>query len=1110
MTTPGSTVVQASFAQERLWFLNRFEPGSAFYNVPAASRLRGPVDLAALRRTLDEIVRRHEALRTTIAEREGQPVQVIAPALALPFPVVERRDLPPAEREREAARLAAEEAQLPFDLERGPLLRCTLVRFAADDALLLVTLHHIVSDAWSLGIFFGEISALYEGFARRRPVELPELPVQYADFAQWQREWLRGEVLERFLAFWRGQLAGAPAVLELPTDHPRPEVQTFRGALTHFALPAALAGALSALGQRLGATLFMTLLAVYAALLERYTGQRDIVIGSPIANRNRAEIEGVIGFFVNTLVVRVELAAEASFVELVERVADGTLAGYDHQDLPFEKLVAELQPQRDLGRNPLFQVMFSLQNTPTLAANMVSADPRMAEVGTGTAKFDLALLMGESAGTVTGAAEYNTDLFDAVTIERLVEHFLNLLGSAAADPGRRLSELEISSGAERQQLLALARGAAAPFPRAACLHHLFEEQAARTPAAVAASFAGAALTYRELDARANRLARRLRALGLGPGSCAGIALERSPTMLVGILGVLKAGAACVPLDPAYPAPRIAFMLADSRAAVVLSEERIAERLPASAARVLLLGSEAAGPQEGAGALDGDGEDGSAEALGLPGGATADDLLYVIYTSGSTGQPKGVAMGHRALVNLVWWQNRRSRLPPGACTLQFTSLSFDVSFQEIFSTLSTGGRLALASEETRKDPVELLRRLAEERVERLFLAPVALQQLAETALRSALVPDALREVVAAGEQLKISAEISGFLDRLEGAVLDNQYGPSESHIVSGFVLHGPAAAWPALPPIGRAIANASIHLLDAELRPVPAGVPGELYIGGEALARGYLDRPDLTAERFVPDCCGGEPGARLYRSGDLGRLLPGPQGDIQFLGRRDHQVKIRGFRIELAEVEIHLKRHPAVRAAAVAAREGGPAGRRLVAYLVGGAGEPPGAGEAPSASHLRSFLLRELPEHMVPSAFVWLAAMPLLPSGKVDRRALPPPGQERPELKPAFVAPRTPLEAQLSEIWQEVLRVERVGMEDNFFDLGGHSLLATQVASRVRDRFAVEIPLRRLFEAPTVAGLAVSLVESRADEERLDDIDALLAELEGLSDDDARAIISRTA
>jgi amino acid adenylation domain-containing protein len=1091
--SPERDVFPVSFAQERLWFLDRLEPGSAFYNVPAASRLRGAVDVDALRFSLSEIVRRHEALRTTFTtDGNGEPVQVIHPPAPLDLRVVDRRQVPAAHREAEAERLADEEAQRPFDLERGPLIRCSLVHLAERDHLLLITLHHIVSDAWSLGVLFRELSVLYRARGERRASPLPELPIQYADFAAWQRGWLRGEALAAFLDWWRPRLAGAPAVLDLPTDRPRPPVQTFRGALLPLPFPPALHAGLAALGQGRGATLFMTLLAAWCALLHRYAGEEDLVVGSPIANRNRAEIERLIGFFVNTLVLRNDLSGDPPFAELLDRVAERTLDAYDHQDLPFEKLVAELRPERNLGHNPLFQVMFSLQNASALAQGMAQGaggpgEPGAREAGTGTSKFDLALLTAEGEGLLRGGLEYNTDLFERVTIERMLGHFRALLDGAVRDPGTRLSDLPLLASGEGSQLLAEEDAADTPDNPDACVHGLVMAQAARTPQAVAALFRGEPLTYGALAARARRLAVRLRAAGVGPSVPVGLCAGRSLGMLAGVLAILEAGGACLPLDPEYPADRLALMLEDAAAPVLLTQTALAGRLPAGRARVLLLDHEEEGD---------DGGGGVEEPGASPVPPTPDDLAYVIYTSGSTGRPKGVAMPHRPLVNLIDWQRRTSGLAPGARTLQLASLSFDVSFQEIFSTWCAGGTLVAVPEETRRDVPRLLRLLARERVERLFLPPVALQQLAEG--EGAAELPALREIITAGEQLAITPAVASFLARLEGCRLRNQYGPSETHVVTEHALAGSPEDWPALPPIGRPIAGARARLLDRHLRPVPAGVPGELYLGGVALARGYLGRPDLTAERFLPDPEGGAPGARLYRTGDVARLRP--DGVLQFLGRADHQVKIRGFRVELAEVEAALERAPGVRRAVVAARQdvaGAP--RRLVAYLLV-------ADPAPELAVLRVFLRQALPEHMLPSAYVTLDALPLTASGKVNRRALPPPDDARPDVGSAFVAPRTDLEEDLARIWRGVLRVDRVGVTDDFFDLGGHSLLATQVLSRVRDAFGVEVPLRRMFEAPTIADLAAAIVSRRVEENDEDDIARLLAELEGISDSEAQEML----
>ncbi|MBV9124651.1 MAG: amino acid adenylation domain-containing protein, partial [Planctomycetes bacterium] len=1045
-----------SFAQQRLWFLDQLEPGHPFYNIPAALRLTGALDVTALERSLAEIVRRHEVLRTTFAVEDGRPVQAIAPELTLSLPVVDLSGLPAAECESEVRRLAWEEAQRPFDLTRGPLERVTLLRLGDREHVLLLTLHHIVADGWSIGICLRELAALYTAFTSGRPSPLPELPIQYADFARWQRQWLQGDILDNQLAYWKERLAGVPA-LELPTDRPRPAVQTFRGATCSWMLSDKFSRRLQGLSRREGATLYMVLLAAFQALLHRYTGQDDIAVGSPIANRTRAETEGLIGFFVNTLVLRTDLSGNPSFRELLARVREAALGAFAHQDLPFERLVEELQPRRDLSRSPLFQVLFTLQNTPLPQLELPGLKPSLLEVPVETAKFDLSLTLAETGQGLCASLEYNTDLFEAATIRRLLGHWQTLLEDAVADPEKRLSELPLLTEPERHQLLVEWTDTRAAYPQDQYLPRLFEDQAERTPEAVAVAFEGERLTYAELNARANRLAHHLRTLGVGPDVLVGIGMERSVEMVVGLLAVLKAGGAYVPLDPTYPQERLAFMLQDTQARVLLTQERLAGKLPAHAARVICLdpGWETFLPPV----------DANPAAR-----ITPDHLAYVIYTSGSTGQPKGVAMPHRPLVNLIAWQLAHSSAGLRTRTLQFTTLSFDVAFQEIFATWCSGGTLVLVREEARRDLDGLPSLLEEQEIHRLFLPFVALQQLAAACCVQGRFPRCLKEVITAGEQLQITPAIARMFGELPGCTLHNHYGPTESHVVAAFRLSGPPAEWPPLPPIGRPIANSQVYLLDRWLQPVPVGFPGELYIGGTCLARGYLNRPELTDERFVPYPFRDRPGARLYRTGDLARWLP--TGELVYLGRTDFQVKVRGFRVEPGEIENVLAQHPAVREAVVLAREDVPGDRRLVAYVT--ARQEP----ALSLKELRGRLLEQLPGYMVPSAFVVLDALPLTPSGKVDRRALPAPERNRPALDREWLAPRTPVEEVLAGLWAEVLGLERVGAQDNFFELGGHSLLATQVVSRLRAAFQVELPLRFLFEAPTVAALAERIEAAR--------------------------------
>ncbi|HEX8273583.1 MAG TPA: non-ribosomal peptide synthase/polyketide synthase, partial [Longimicrobiaceae bacterium] len=1046
-----------SFAQERLWFIDRLEPGSAVYNVPVAWRVGGALDRAALERALGEVVRRHEALRTTFPERDGAPVQTVAPFGGFALPVHDLAALPGAEREAQVRLRVAEEAARPFDLAAGPLFRAALLRLDAEDHVLLLCMHHILSDQWSMEVLRRELSALYAAYREGGESPLPEPAVQYPDYAVWQREQLSGEVLDRHLAYWKERLAGAPELLELPTDHPRPAVRSYRGAHEATTLSGELLARLEARGRSEGATLYMVLLGAFQLLLGRYAGSEDVVVGSPVSGRTRRETEELIGLFLNTLVLRTDLSGDPSFRATLRRVREATLGAFEHQEIPFERLVTELQPERSLSHSPLFQVMFVLQEVERSPGAAGSLELRSLAVGSsGTSKFDLTLFTARHAGGLTATLEYDTELFERGTIRRMLGHLERVLEQVAAKADVRLSELELLGEAERRQVVAEWNATDAAYPRERCVHELFEAQAERTPDAVALRHAGGSLTYGELEERADRLARRLRRLGVGPDARVGLCLERGPELMVGLLGILKAGGAYVPLDPAYPGERLAYMLEDSAARVLLTQRSLAGRLPEFGGETVV--------------LDGAGDGGALAHSRTPAPSHApspDNLAYVIYTSGSTGRPKGVAMPHRPLVNLLAWQERAGLAPAGAATLQFASISFDVSFQEIFATWGAGGTLVLTSEDTRSDLPRLARLLEAERIERLFLPFVALQHLAEAAGELGIAPASLREVITAGEQLRVTEPIRRWLARMPGCALVNQYGPSETHVVSARVLEGEPAGWPLLPSIGAPVANTRLYVVGPHLEPAPIGVPGELLLGGDALARGYLGRPGLTAERFVPDPFGG-PGGRLYRTGDRARWLPG--GEVEYLGRTDEQVKVRGFRIEPGEVEAALSDHPGVREALVVAREDAPGDRRLVAYVVAGGS----AGVAPA--ELKAHLKGRLPEYMVPSAVVVLERLPLTPSGKVARRALPAPDFAPAEAR--HVAPRTPTEEVLAGIWAETLRLETVGVETSFFELGGHSLLATRVVSRIRELFGVELPLRALFEGPTVAELAARVEEIR--------------------------------
>ena len=1044
----GEKAAPLSFAQQQLWFLNRLEPEDPLYNVLYAIRLRGQLEATVLERCWQEIVRRHEILRTTFQSEGNGPVQVTGREAGLVLQRTDLQGVPADRRLAEAHRLAAEEARKPLDLETGPLLRVRLMRLAGDDHLLVVALHHIVFDNYSEGVLSGELSQLYEVFRAGGDSPLPALPLQYADYSRSQRErWSAGE-LNQALEYWKQKLAGQPETLELPADWPEPPVRTPRGEVAGAWLDAQTSGMLRGLGQTTGAGLPATLLAAFKAFLCRYTGQTDLTVGVPVDERHPAETQRLIGFFVNTLPMRDDVSGNPTFRGLIARVARTMNEALANAGPPFEKLVEVLQPERVLSRNPLFRVMFAHQPAPFASLRLPGLEVEVEEFFSATSKFDLTLFVIESAAGLQLRIEYSTDLFEAATIRRWLGHFQCLLADAAARPDARLSELQLLGTAERHELVTRWNETRAEYPADACVHQLVETQVERTPDDVAAVSGPDQLTYRKLDAQAGQLAACLRALGVGPDVCVGLCVERSLDMLVGVLGILKAGGCYVPLDPDYPVERLAGMLKDSGAKVLLTQRKLAAQLPRTGATVVYLDEPLPVPPAGAAATS------------AP--VTPDHLAYVIYTSGSTGQPKGVAMTHRALVNLITWQLKESKAGRRSRTAQFTSLSFDVSFQEIFSTWCSGGTLVLVAQSVRRDPRALWKLLADARVERLFLPFVALQQLAEVAGESDVTPRHLREVITAGEQLQTTTKIVAMFEKLPGCTLHNHYGPTESHVVTAHTLQGPPRSWPTLPPIGRPISNTRIHVLDALQQPTPIGVPGELHIGGVCLARGYLNQPDLSARKFIPDPLGGEAGAKLYRTGDLARYLP--DGNIEFLGRLDDQLKLRGFRVEPGEIEDALRQHAQVRDGVVVARGISPGDKRLVAYLTFR------GSQVPAPAELREHLRKRLPDYMVPSSFVTLARLPLTPSGKVNRRALAEAGGEHPEAPEKFTPPRTPVEQTLAAIWGEVLKRKNVGIHDNFFDLGGHSLLAMQVIDQV-SQAGLGLSLNQLFEYQTIAELA---------------------------------------
>ena len=1095
-----------SFAQERMWFLYRLAPQDVSYLVPGVLRLEGPLDREALARALDGVVQRHEVLRTRFAMVDGSPAAVVDDGFRLELPLVDLAARPEAEREPALAEAVTAEARRPIDLSAEVPIRVKLFALDASSHALLLVMHHIATDGWSVEVLQRELAALYEAFQAGQPSPLPALPVQYADYAAWQRRWLTGEVLERQISYWKAHLAGAPAALELPTDRPRPPMMSHRGARQPFELTPELHGALAALARREGATLFMVMMAAYEVLLYRYTGQRDVVVGTPIAGRTRAETENLIGCFVNMLAVRVQLEDELSFRALLARAREACLGAYAHQDLPIERLVEELNPVRDLSRTPVFQVGLEMAQTAAQesapaggAGGAGGLRGRGVAADSGTAKYDLTLAFSETPRGLAGSLEYITDLHDAATVERMVTHLRVLLEGVVADPDRRVSELPLLPAAERDQLLVAWNRTAVEYPRDATADALFEAQVDRTPDAVALAFEDQRITYRELDRRANQLARHLARRGVGAGALVGIAVQRSPALVVAMLGVMKAGCGWLPLDSAYPRDRLAFMMQDARVAVLLADESALAPLLEAPALVVR--------------LDADAVDLARESDERPARVgKSEDVAYVIYTSGSTGRPKGVVVEHRGLGNLAAAQARGFGVTPSSRVLQFASSNFDASVSEVLVTLLAGATLVLATQEALLPGPELLRTLTEHAVTVATLPPSAL-----AALPHAELP-ALRTIIVAGEPC--SEELVARW--APGRRFVNAYGPTEASVCATMANLDPSGGRPT---IGRPIDNVRVYLLDAQQQPVPIGVPGELYLGGVGLARGYLNQPELTAARFVTCPLPEEPGERLYRTGDLCRYRP--DGNLDFLGRIDEQVKVRGYRIEPGEIEALLTHHPDVRDAVVIAREDAPGDRRLVAYVVERAPSEPGPELWPSVaelvvydealdhamthderrnrsyrvaidrlvrdvgtgrdaipirderrglstSELRRYLGESLPGYMVPSAFVQLPALPLSPNGKVDRKALPAP--EMSAVERERVAPRGLVEEAVCGIFGEVLRLDaaHLGVHDGFFALGGHSLLATQVVSRIRATLGVELAVRVLFEAPSPAELGARI------------------------------------
>ncbi|MEG3875944.1 amino acid adenylation domain-containing protein [Microcoleus sp. herbarium7] len=1035
-----SNRIPLSFSQQRLWFIDRLYQGSSFYNIPTAIHLKGMLDVTALKQSLNEIMKRHEAWRTSFVIIDRQPFQAIASESTWELPIVNLEHLSGKNWDAEVQKIAIEEAKKPFNLSQAPLVRATLLRLSETEHIFLLTMHHIVSDGWSISVFAGEFAALYAAFSTGQSPSLQELPIQYADFAIWQRDRLQGEILATQLNYWKQQLGGDLPVLQLPVDRSRPTITTFNGAKQYFTFSKTLTEALSKLSQQEEVTLFMTLLAAFNTLLYRHSEQEDILIGSSIANRNQAELEGILGLFVNTLVMRNDLSGDPSFRTLLSRVRGVTLDAYAHQDLPFEKLVEELQPDRDLSRNPLFQVMFVLQNTPNSDREMAGLTLRSLEFDSGTSQFDIFLSIGDSKEGLTGFFEYSTDLFDAATITGLIDNFQTLLGSIVANPDRPISELPILTAKQREQLLLEWNNTRTTYPQDASLHQLFERQVEHFPDSLALIERSEKVTYGQLNQKVNQLAHYLQKLGVTTETLVGICLDRSVEMIVGILAILKAGGAYIPLDPNYPVDRLSFMVSDSQVSLVISHSSLIDRFQ----QIQVI------------CLDNDWEMIDRESQENPATTSrSDNLAYVIYTSGSTGTPKGVLGTHRGTVNGLHWLWKTYPFEREEICCQKTAISFVDSVWEIFAPLLQGIPIFIIPDPIVKDTKLFLETLDRHHVTRVILVPSLLRLILDTYGNLTKKLSKLKLWITSGEALPLDLARS-FQKLLPSAKLINLYGSSE---VSANATYYDTSLLPEKAtsvPIGHPIDNTQVYIFDRHLQPTTVGVCGELYIGGDGLAKGYLNRPELTEERFILT-----PNSKLYKTGDLARYLH--DGNLEYLGRRDEQVKIRGFRVELAEIESAILQHPDIRESVVIIRDDTQGDKHLIAYIV--------TNEPDLVPQISSYLQEQLPDYMIPSAFVVLDAIPLTPNGKVDKRSLPTDNLIRSNSTKSFVSPRNISELGLVKIWENLLAINSIGITDNFFELGGHSFLAVRLMAQIYERFGQNLPLSILFENPTIEKLA---------------------------------------
>lgn len=1038
--------------QEGLWFLSVMEAAGVAYSVPLVYRLRGDLRIEQLLRSLNYIILRHQILRTNFQQLDGQVVQVVSPQREIDLPVVDVSDRLADERELHITRLILEDVNAPFDLSDGPLLRGLLFRENEKSYVLYLNFHHIILDEWSLEKLILELELDYQAGVTGQSADLPQLPVQYKDFASWTRRLLDSGVYVDQLKFWKEKLKEADYFLSLPTDKPRPDALTFRGTTVKRGISVGLCDAINKHCQEQGVTSFVFFLSVYVILLSKYSRRSDILVGTPVANRAYFDVQNLIGYFLNTLVIRTDVGESLLFSELLQLVKRAFLEAMENQDLPFEQLVKELNPEREPGLHPLFQVMFVLQNYSAFKLELPDVQTELLSLDFGWSKFDLTLFVMEKIDGFEIKAEYRTDIFDQRTILRLLEHYVTLLTEAVENPRLEIRDFSMLAENEKATLRAW-NNTRHSYPPVAGIHQLVESQVVKTPQAIAVEFAGQQMTYHELNRRANQLAAFLIQQGIGDNDIVGICLDRSMELMVSLLGVVKAGGGILPLDPHYPSKRLEMICQDAQVSLILAHSDLVPRLKSVVNGFPILNYETQqlssfeehNPQ-------------------LP--VDPENLLYVLYTSGSTGQPKGVMMPHRPLINLVNWQNSLDYFSqPSAGTLQFTSLNFDVSFQEIFATWCSGGRLVLVSEEIRTDLDRLLQYVIDHQIDRIYMPFVALQALAESAVKSSLYPHSLRDVITAGEQLRITPEIQAFFEHLDGCRLHNHYGPTEAHVVSAFSLEGKPDSWPRLPPIGKPVANTKIYILDQYLQPVPVGIPGEIYLAGKCLAQGYLNQSQLTEERFIYHSIDNQ-NLRLYRTGDLGRYQK--DGEILYLGRVDQQVKVRGYRVEPGEIEAALGAIPQVRGAVVMPRKTPAGSTWLEAFIV------PEMNAPISFEVVREELRTRLPDYMIPAKFTLREELPLTPSGKIDRRALErmTDGELPAESDRSFAPPRDELESRLCQIWEIILDTGKVGINDSFFDAGGHSLLAVRLMTEIESQLGVHLPVASLFQAPSVAHQAV--------------------------------------